>query len=99
MDKNKLKVMLSFMREINDGNIPEAKDHDMGNSEFWDIIEACQDEGLIKGAKCARGGTKCILYLENTKLTVKGLEYLNDKSILMKTYRGLKEIKEWILFK
>ena len=44
---DKLKVMLSFMREINDGNIPKSTDYGISNEELWDIVEACQDEGLI----------------------------------------------------
>lgn len=91
---NKLKVMLSFMREINDGNIPKSADYDLSNEELWDIVEACQDEGLIKGATHA--GT--ILFLERTKLTVKGLEYLHAHSTVMKTYKGLKELRVWLHF-
>lgn len=47
---DKLKVMLSFMREINDGNIPKSADYGISNEALWDVVEACQDEGLIKGA-------------------------------------------------
>lgn len=91
---NKLKVMLSFMREINDGNIPKSADYDLSNEDLWDIVEACQDEGLIKGATHAGA----ILFLERTKLTVKGLEYLHDHSTVMKTYKGLKELRDWLHF-
>ena len=91
---DKLKVMLSFMREINDGNIPKAADYEMSNEELWDIVEACQDEGLIKGATHAGP----VLFLDKTKLTVKGLEYLHDNSDVMKTYRGLKELRDWLPF-
>ena len=38
---DKLKVMLSFMREINDGNIPKSADYSISNEELWDIVEAC----------------------------------------------------------
>lgn len=95
MATNKLKVMLSFMREINDGNIPEHTDYELGRTEFYDIVDACQDEGLIKGARFSRGKGNEILtaFLENTKLTVKGLEYLDKHSNTMKAYKGLKEIR------
>ncbi len=36
---DKLKVMLSFMREINDGNIPHPKDYGISNEKLWDIVE------------------------------------------------------------
>lgn len=91
---NKLKVMLSFMREINDGNIPKSEDYGISNEELWDVVEACQDEGLIKGATHAGS----VLFLEKTKLTVKGLEYLNNHSAIMKTYSGLKELRDWLPF-
>lgn len=98
---NKLKVMLSFMREINDNNFPSASDYEIDGEEYGSIIEACQDEGLIKGAIITRAGqgNKIIgLLLEQTRLTVKGMEYLNNNSPAMKTYNGLKQIREWLPF-
>lgn len=79
---DKLKIMLSFMREINDGNIPKPSDYGISANELWDIVEACQEEKLIKGATHAAS----ILYLDKVKLTVKGLEYLHNNSKIMKTY-------------
>lgn len=98
---DKLKVMLSFMREVNDHNMPCANDYGITDEEFWDIIDACQDEGLIKGAVFSRGGQgnrilMCIT--DGIKLTVKGMEYLNEKSFIMRTYKGLKEIRDWLPF-
>lgn len=101
MATDKLKVMLSFMRELNDDNIPNASDYDITNKEYWDIIEACQDAGYIKGVSFTKGGRgNPILgcFLDGVKLTVPGLEYLHKNSAVMKTYKGLKEIREWIPF-
>ena len=74
MAVNKLKVMLSYMREKNDGNDPSAADYGITNGELWDIIDACQDEGLIKGARFTRGGSGnpiLICFTDGIKLTVK----------------------------
>ena len=101
MATNKLKVMLSFMREIYDGNLPCAKDYDITNEELWDIIDAAQDEGLIKGARFStggQGGKKLMAFLDGVKLTVKGLEYLDQHSVAMKAYKGLKELRDWLPF-
>lgn len=93
MALNKLKIMLSFMREINDGNVPKAADYGITNKEYCNVIDACQDEGLIKGAMFDTGEQDnqiLIAYLDNVKLTVKGMEYLQaearDKEIY--TYIG-----------
>lgn len=91
---DKLKIMLSFMREINDGNIPKPADYGITNEELWDIVEACQDEGLIKGATHAGR----VLFFDTTKLTVKGMEYLHDHSATMRAYKGLKELHDWLSF-
>ncbi|MEG1725927.1 MAG: YjcQ family protein [Anaerovoracaceae bacterium] len=98
---NKLKVMLSFMRELNDGNVPQAKDYEITDEEYWDIVDACQDEGYIKGVSFVRGGqgNKVLCaFLDDIKLTVRGLEYLDTNSPAMKTYKGLKELREWLPF-
>lgn len=97
--KDKLKIMLSFMRELNDGNIPNAADYDLDLDEFAVIIEACQDAGYIKGASIQRAGMGnkvAIMWLDQAKLTVKGMEYLHENSAAMKAYKGLKEIREWL---
>ena len=101
MATNKLKVMLSFMREINDGNVPDATDYGLEDWEYWDIIEACQDEGLIKDAVFAKADgfdypLKAVL--SGTKLTVKGMEYLDAHSPAMKAYKGIKELRDWLPF-
>ena len=97
--KDKLKIMLSFMREVNDGHIPSAADYEIDGQEFADIIEACQDAGYIKGATLTRAGSGnevAIMWLDQVKLTIKGMEYLHENSAAMKAYKGLKEIREWL---
>ena len=56
MSKNKMKIMLSIMREISDGNEPTWTDYGIEKNEFADIIDACRKEGFIENAAVARGG-------------------------------------------
>lgn len=95
---DKLKIMLSIMRELNDGNYPKASDYEITSEEFYNIIEACQDEGYIKNVRMSYDAQKRIIWatIEDARLTVKGMEYLHDNSAAMKTYKGLKEIREWL---
>lgn len=97
--KDKMHIMLSFMKELDGGNIPSASDYNLEQSDFGAVVELCQNEGYITGAKFARGGrgNKIIIsFLENVELTVKGMEYLKENSNLFKFYKGLKEIREWL---
>ena len=96
---DKLKVMLSFMRELNDGNIATADDYGLTTQEFCDIVEACQDAGYIKGAMFLHGGMPGETiehYFDAAKLTVAGMEYLHEHTKAMRAYKGLKEIREWL---
>lgn len=100
MGTNKLKIMLSFMREIDEGNIPNAKDYDISEKEFFNIIEVCKDEGFIKNViDCTTLSDSYKKYLlDNVALTFKGIKYLDDNSTMMKTYKGLKEVRSWLPF-
>lgn len=98
---NQLKIVVSLLAEISNGNIPKAEDYSIDNEKFVNILEAMQDDGLIKGLKVIRGGVKnnvLSLNKDNIKITIKGMEYLNENSTIAKTYRGLKEIREWLPF-
>lgn len=91
MAVDKLKVMLSFMREIDEGNTPNANDYGLDKEEFGSIIEACQDEEFIKGAAIQRGGQGnkvLVIWLDQAKLTAKGMAYLHEHSKAMQHTRA-----------
>lgn len=101
MAVNQLKIVVSVLKEISDGNVPKASDYELENEAYWKIIDAMKDDGLIKGVSIARGGQGNKIYvaiLDNATITIKGMEYLNNNSTLMKTYKGLKEVREWLPF-
>lgn len=95
---DKLKIMLSIMRELNDGNHPTASDYEIEREEFYNILEACQDEGYIKNVRITYGAQKNIIWatLDDARLTVKGMEYLHENSAVMKTYKGIKAVRDWL---
>lgn len=100
MAVNQLKVVMSILKEISDGNIPKANDYGIEEETFYNILDAMQDDGLVKNIQLPRGANKKAVaaFTENAAITIKGMEYLNDNSALMKTYKGLKEIREWLPF-
>ena len=97
MAVNQLKVVMSILKEISDGNIPKAKDYGIEEETFYNILDAMQDDGLVKNIQGANKKAVAA-FTENAAITIKGMEYLNDNSALMKTYKGLKEIREWLPF-
>lgn len=97
---NQLKIVVSILKEISEGNIPKADDYGVENQVYYDILDAMQDDGLIKNVSFSKGSGKKVLiaFTENVKITIHGMEYLNNNSTLVKTYKGLKEVREWLPF-
>jgi hypothetical protein len=97
-----LKVAFSILRELSEGNIPRAEDYGVTLNQFGNIITDLQaGKDYIKGASLSRGGQGnevLLVFLNNARVTLDGLEYLHENSALMKTYKGLKEVKSWIPF-
>ena len=64
-------------------------------SYYADIISELMDNGLIKGAIVKPTKTTRILCLNDMYITMKGIEYLQENSMMKKTYKILKELKDW----
>ncbi|MBO2943562.1 hypothetical protein JJQ72_06170 [Paenibacillus sp. F411] len=90
---NRKKIIYSILKEVQAGNEPKADDFGVTQGEFADIAQIIKDEGLLSNVAIAGGR---IVWLNASKITMAGLEYLEENSPLSKTYRGLKEVREWI---
>lgn len=91
MDKQKL--LYAIVREIDKGNKSFThEDLDMEREIFEDTIRLASREGYITGVYYADDRP----FYERAKATMKGLEYLKENSGWAKTYRGLKELRDWL---
>ena len=95
---NQLKIVVSILKEVSEDNTPTSDDYGITEEKYFDIIQAMQDDGLIKGVNLLSAGNRIIANRSNIKITVRGMEYLHQNSTLMKTYKGLKEVREWLPF-
>lgn len=95
---DQLKVAFSILHELSEENIPKAEDYGLSKLQFIRIILDLQDKGYIKNAIINSYDDEMELYFEDAYATLDGLQFLHDNSALMKTYRGLKEVKSWIPF-
>ncbi|KJD45992.1 YjcQ family protein [Paenibacillus terrae] len=90
---NRKKIIYSILKEVQEGNEPKAVDYELSQGEFADIAQIIKDEGLLSNVAIAGGR---IVWLNASKITLKGIEYLEQNSPLSKTYRGLKEVRDWL---
>ncbi|WP_339200474.1 YjcQ family protein [Paenibacillus sp. FSL P2-0322] len=90
---NRKKVIYSILKEVQEGNDPKADDYGLSQNEFADIAQIIKDEGLLTNVAIAGGR---IVWLNASKITLRGIEYLEDNSPLSKAYKGLKEVRDWL---
>lgn len=100
MAVNQLKIVISILKELSEGCIPKAEDYGIEKDMYYNILDAMQDERLIKNVRFTRGANQKVImaFEEDACITIQGMEYLNANSALMKTYKGLKEVREWLPF-
>ena len=96
---NRKRAMYALLREIERGNEPTFKDFGLTNEMFGEIVELAMNEKLIADAIVKRAGCgNKVIYvsLSNARITMIGLDYLEENSALKKAYKGVKEIISWI---
>lgn len=96
---DQLKVAFSILHELSEENIPNFEDYGLSEKQFAHIILDLQEKRYIKGAipiQDLSGYEGC--NLSRAYVTLDGLQFLHDNSALMKTYKGLKEVRDWIPF-
>lgn len=97
---NKKKIIYSILKELNDDNTQlKSETYNISSEEFGSLLEMMQDENLIKDTiitRAGQGNKVIFIHLANTKIKLRGIDYLETNSSLAKTYKGLKEIREWL---
>ncbi len=72
-------------------NHADFGDH-IDEEEFYNIIRLADQENYITNIYYADD----IPHYENVKLTMKGIEFLEENNKWAKAYRGLKELRDWL---
>lgn len=96
--KTKLKIAYSILKEFSDEN--RTINHEIygiENTEFLGILSFLQKEELIRGIKVTKyvNGHQIGCW-DNAEVTMKGIKYLEENSILAKGYKTIKEIRDWL---
>lgn len=84
----KKKIIYNILKKLEKGRtIPKYSDFDLSLIEFRDLIDQIQDDDLIKGASVPRGqgNPEKMVLLDNARVTLKGLDYLEKNNDLNET--------------
>lgn len=73
----------------------DAEQLGVSENRWCSYIEMMEDVGYIKGAVIKRNiYGETLIDCDNMKITLKGLEYLQENSVMQRIYKTLKGIKE-----
>jgi hypothetical protein len=100
------KIIYAILKEIKenenriiDGELivkPSIKDLGITKDAFDVAVRRIIQEELADIKIVRESGKIVMIWYENSRMMDKGEEYLKDNSLLGKTYKGLKEIREWL---
>jgi hypothetical protein len=94
---NRKKLIYSILKEIEQGNEPKTEDYELEFEQWGEIAKLIRDEGLAKGVGILYADdTVYAVILSSAQITLKGIEFIEQNSALAKTYKGLKEARDWL---
>ena len=93
-----LNLLRALMGKDFDSSLFSPEFFDVNKEKFDAIIEMLSDSGYITGVTIMRvdGETSPMVGIDRMRITLKGLEYLEENSVMKKLTRTAKGIKEII---
>jgi hypothetical protein len=93
---NEKKVRLAILKELDNGNRNITHlDFQINEDQFEKICNFLEKEELVDGIDYY---WQPRVDFSNAHLTIKGEKYLSENSTFMKTYKGIKEFRDWLPF-
>ncbi|WP_176482038.1 YjcQ family protein [Paucisalibacillus globulus] len=94
---NRKKIIYSILKEIDKGNEPKKEDYELEMEQWGEIASLIKNEGYATGINVLYADDNVYLVIYSSpKLTIKGIDFLEENSGWAKTYKGLKEVRDWI---
>lgn len=94
---NKKKLIYSILKEIEKGDTPQKADYGLNLEQWGEIVSLIKSEGFVTNVAVAYGDNMVVeVVISSAKLTLKGIEYLEGNNGWAKTYRGIKEVRDWL---
>ncbi|MFT0800357.1 YjcQ family protein [Bacillus swezeyi] len=92
---NKEKLRYAIAKEISEGNTPlTEKDLEVTEDQFNEAVNFLKCEGYIIGVHYS--DNRPHLYKLGPELTEKGENFLKENGAWSKTYKTIKELRDWI---
>lgn len=93
------KIIYSILKEIEQGNEPMKDDYILDLESWGRIAEIIRDEDYARPVTIQRAGIgNKVVYViySSSNITLKGLTFLEENNAWALTYRGIKEVRDWL---
>ncbi|MFR1318233.1 YjcQ protein [Peptostreptococcus anaerobius] len=98
MDNMKVvyKVLAEVDKQMDNIDFDESfiKNLKVSDNRINKIIESLVEDGYLTGIKISKSKTGNIVMFINPRLTIKGMEFLQENSTMQKIKNGLKDVKD-----
>ncbi|KPB06318.1 YjcQ family protein [Bacillus sp. CHD6a] len=94
---NRKKLIYSILKEIEKGNEPKREDYGLEFEQWGELAELIRDCGFVRNLGVMYANDVVyIVSFSSAKITIQGLDYLEENSVFARTYKGLKEVRDWL---
>jgi len=95
MDRKKL--IYSILNKIENGQEPKKEDYGLNLEQWGEIALLIKNEGFAKGISVLYADDSVYnVSLSSAKITMAGLEFIEQNSGFAKAYSAIKEVRDWI---
>jgi len=93
---NRKKLIYSILKELQDGIEPNKSDYELDLQQWGEIALLVKNEGFANGIGVFYADNEVYTVSFNSaKITMKGMNFLEENSAWAKAYKGLKEARDW----
>ncbi|WP_110067111.1 YjcQ family protein [Cytobacillus oceanisediminis] len=94
---NRKKLLYSILKEIEQGNEPKQSDYELDDEQWGELAELIRSEGFARNIMIQYADdTVYYVGYHSAKITMSGLEFLEENNAFTKTYKGIKEVRDWL---
>lgn len=102
MEINRKKLMYAILREVNNSNDKikyNAETFGVDKKVFDEVMLILNEEDFVKGISVMNyDNTVNVMVFDKLRITLSGINFLEENNPYAKTYKGLKELREWLPF-
>ena len=101
MEINRKKLMYAILREVNNNSDIKynAETFNVEKRVFDEVLLILNEENFVKGISIQNYNNSINpIIMGNLRITLDGINFLEENNPYAKTYKGLKEIREWLPF-